>query len=65
MQVAFRKGLLVLSTHNVTTATNSQVIKKIEGIYNEVFAELARVINDNSLKEKLKVAPLMPLFTVR
>lgn len=65
MQLAFEKGLIVLSTHNVTTATNPRIIEKIGVIYNEVFAELAGAINDNSLKEKLKVVPLKPLFKVR
>ncbi len=65
MQQCFQRGLLVLSTHNVTTAFNSRVLKKIDKIYSEVFQDLNRVIKRKSLREELKVTPLRPLFRVR
>ena len=65
MQQTFQKGLLVLSTHNITTAFNKLVIDKTSMIYGEVFAEMKDAIDNGTLAEKLKVKPLKPLFRVR
>jgi len=65
MQEAFERGLLVLSTHNVTLAHTPKVIKKISGIYDEIFWKLNRAIGDSTLREDLKITPLKPLFTIR
>ena len=65
MQQAFRKGLLVLGTHNVTTAFNERIIEKTSGIYSEVFSDLSQAIMNNSLREQLSVEPLKPLFRIR
>lgn len=65
MQKAFEKGLLVLSTHNVTTSFDSVIIKKIADIYSEVLNELKRAIVTKTLRQELKVTPLKPLFRVR
>jgi glutamate-1-semialdehyde 2,1-aminomutase len=65
MQQTFQKGLLVLSTHNITTAFNKLVIDKTSMIYGEVFAEMKDAIDNGSLAEKLRVKPLKPLFRVR
>lgn len=65
MQQSFQKGLLVLSTHNVTTAFSARIIDRTVNIYQEVFADLSRVIDENSLRQELKVEPLVPLFRVR
>jgi glutamate-1-semialdehyde 2,1-aminomutase len=65
MQQAFQKGLLVLSTHNITTAFNERIINKASMIYGEVFEEMNDAIKSESLTQKLKVKPLKPLFRVR
>jgi glutamate-1-semialdehyde 2,1-aminomutase len=65
MQQCFQKGLLVLSTHNVTTAFSAGIIDRTVDIYREVLADLSRVISESSLREELKVEPLVPLFRVR
>jgi glutamate-1-semialdehyde 2,1-aminomutase len=65
MQQAFQKGLLVLSTHNITTAFNERIINKTSIIYSEVFAEMNDAIKNESLTQKLKVKPLKPLFRIR
>jgi len=65
MQQTFRKGLLVLSTHNVTIAFNKRVIARAADIYNEVFCELNSAIMNESLRKELQVEPLKPLFRVR
>ena len=65
MQEVFKRGLLVLSTHNVTLAHTSIIISRISGIYAEVFDKLNRALNNKTLLEELKVSPLKPLFKVR
>ena len=65
MQEAFAKGLLVLSTHNITLAHTPKVIRKISDIYSEIFLKLNRAIKENTLREELKITPLKPLFAVR
>ena len=65
MQQAFQKGLLVLSTHNITTAFNERIINKASMIYGEVFEEMNDAIKNESLTQELKVKPLKPLFRIR
>jgi glutamate-1-semialdehyde 2,1-aminomutase len=65
MQKAFQNGLLVLSTHNVTSAFNSRVIERTVQIYSKVLKELSSAIENSSLAEELAVTPLKPLFHVR
>ena len=65
MQEVFKRGLLVLSTHNVTLAHKPRVINKISGIYNEVFNKLNQALSNETLREELKATPLKPLFKVR
>ena len=65
MQEVFKKGLLVLSTHNITLAHTPKIIREISGIYSYVFGELHRVLESQSLHQELTVEPLRPLFKVR
>jgi glutamate-1-semialdehyde 2,1-aminomutase len=65
MQEVFKRGLLVLSTHNITLAHQPKVISKIVDIYSEVFGTLNSAIFDGTLREQLVVEPLAPLFKVR
>ena len=65
MQQAFQRGLLVLSTHNITTAFTESVIDKTSSIYYEVFEDMNDAIKNESLAQELKVKPLKPLFRIR
>jgi len=65
MQEAFKRGLLVLSTHNMTLAHNTKTVEKISRIYDQVFSEMHRVIASQTLRDELEVEPLKPLFKVR
>lgn len=65
MQEAFKRGLLVLSTHNITLAHTPKVVKKISSIYDQVFSEMHRVLEGQTLRDELDVEPLKPLFKVR
>ena len=65
MQEVFQKGVLVLSTHNITLAHTPKIITKIADIYSEVFGQLHRVLESQTLYEELRVEPLKPLFKLR
>jgi glutamate-1-semialdehyde 2,1-aminomutase len=65
MQQSFQKGLLVLSTHNVTKAFSTKIIDRTINIYSEVLTDLTRVIKEGCLRQELTVEPLKPLFRVR
>jgi glutamate-1-semialdehyde aminotransferase len=65
MQEIFKKGILVLSTHNVTLAHSSKIVNKISDAYDEVFSGLRKVIDTKTLRDELIVEPLKPLFKVR
>jgi glutamate-1-semialdehyde 2,1-aminomutase len=65
MQEVFRKGLLVLSTHNVTLAHTEHIRKKIILIYENVLSMMSQDILSGELIRKLEAKPLEPLFKVR
>lgn len=65
MQEVFRKGLLVLSTHNVTLAHTEHIRKKIILIYENVLSIMSQDILSGELIRKLEAKPLEPLFKVR
>jgi glutamate-1-semialdehyde aminotransferase len=65
MQEVFRKGVLVLSTHNVTLAHTPKVIDQIMDTYNSTFEKLQKVLGNGALRKELSVPPLKPLFKVR
>lgn len=65
MQQAFQRGLLVLSTHNVTTSFTASTLRRTADIYMDVLTDLNRVIHGSSLRQELLVEPLTPLFRVR
>ena len=65
MQLVFERGLLVLGTHNTTLAHTPRIQSRILDIYSEVFGEVRESISEGTLRKKLKVSPLEPLFKVR
>lgn len=65
MQLVFERGLLVLGTHNTTLAHTPRIQKKILDVYSEVLGEVRKSISEGTLRKKLKVSPLEPLFKVR
>lgn len=65
MQECFKEGVLVLGTHNVTTAHTSKAIKSIGRKYSRIFSRLRENLEKNTLKINLEVLPLQPLFKVR
>ena len=65
MQEMFRRGILILSTHNVTLAHNKKVRGVVISKYERVLTLMKKAISEGNLKDKLEVMPLKPLFKVR
>ena len=65
LQEMFQAGVLVLNSHNISQAHNARVINQIIDSYSVVFNKLANVLQKGTLREELKVEPLVPLFKVR
>jgi glutamate-1-semialdehyde 2,1-aminomutase len=65
LQEVFSNGLLTTGTHNVTLAHNQRIAKKLEVIYQKVFGRISESLKNETLRDDLKVLPLVPLFKVR
>ena len=65
MQEMFRRGILILSTHNVTLAHNKKIRGVVISKYERVLTLMKKAISEGNLKDKLEVMPLKPLFKVR
>lgn len=65
MQECFKEGILVLGTHNVTTAHTSKIIKEIGQVYSKILSRIKLNLERENLKSKLEAQPLKPLFKVR
>jgi glutamate-1-semialdehyde 2,1-aminomutase len=65
LQEMFLNGVLIIGSHNVSTAmTNSDLSKVIEA-YDKTLAVISAGIKKENLLEILQVEPLEPLFKVR
>ena len=65
MQEMFKRGVLVLSTHNNSFSLTEKLSEQVINVYGEVISELNKSITDTSLVSKLHVNPIQPLFTLR
>jgi glutamate-1-semialdehyde 2,1-aminomutase len=65
LQEALKRGLLVLSTHNISLAHKKRTADKISNIYFEVLKSMKELIESGQLREKLEVDPIIPLFRIR
>ncbi len=65
MQEMFANGVLVLGTHNISTAINKKAIKILIKAYKNTLTSMGNAIEDGTLASKLKVEPLEPLFKLR
>jgi glutamate-1-semialdehyde aminotransferase len=65
MQEMFKRGVLVLSTHNVSFSYNQSHIKKLIEVYAEVLSEVSLRLNDGSLENLLMAEPVEQIFKVR
>ncbi|CAN2169479.1 HemL Glutamate-1-semialdehyde aminotransferase [Candidatus Nanopelagicaceae bacterium] len=65
MQEMFARGVLVLSTHNVSCAIDNRDLERILRSYSETLRLISNNLEKGTLREALKVSPLTPLFKVR
>jgi glutamate-1-semialdehyde 2,1-aminomutase len=65
MQEMFRRGLLVIGTHNVTLAHSRKVRSAILKRYESVLQLMRSEISAGSLRRNLETQPLKPLFKIR
>jgi len=65
LQEMFRRGILVLSTNNITTTLSQKDISKILTAYAEVFGAISQALESDSLDALLECQPIVPLFKVR
>jgi len=65
MQEMFRRGVLILGTHNVSLSHTAAIQKSIICVYEEVLSRMAIHTSENTLRAKLEAEPLQPLFKIR
>jgi len=65
LQEMFKRGILVLSTNNVTTTLSQKDISKILTAYTEVFEAISQALERDRLDALLECQPIVPLFKVR
>jgi glutamate-1-semialdehyde 2,1-aminomutase len=65
LQELFARGILYIGSHNLSYAHSDEDIRKLVGIYDEIFGLLAKHKKADSLESQLRCEPLQPLFRVR
>jgi hypothetical protein len=65
MQEMFQRGVLILNAHNISLAFGRKELQIVLKAYSETLQNLSSAINSRTLREKLLVEPLVPLFKVR
>jgi len=65
MQEMFEQGVLVLNSHNVSTALDKDISKTLLDKYESVLISIKKNIEDKTLLQNLRVEPLEPVFKVR
>lgn len=65
MQEMISRGVLILNTHNVSTALRKRDITKVINAYSHTLSLIATALSLGDLDQRLKVPPLVPLFKIR
>jgi len=65
LQEMFKRGILIISSHNISFSHTEQDVVKLIQVYEEVFPMLVSAIKENKVAQLLEVEALMPLFKVR
>jgi len=65
LQECFKRGLLVLGTHNLTFSHKETEINKLLSVYDEVFPLLKRAVDEKNVQELYEGEELKPLFQTR
>lgn len=65
LQEAFARGILILTSHNMSYAHSDDDIRMLLSVYDEVFSILKEAIEENKLDKLLRCQPLEPVFKIR
>lgn len=65
MQEMFQRGVLILNAHNISLAFGKKELRIVLKAYSETLRNLSEAVSTQTLREKLLVEPLTPLFKVR
>lgn len=65
LQEMFKRGILMLSSHNLSFSHSKEDIDKLISVYREVLPLIKKSIDNGNLIEQLNCKPLQPLFQVR
>ena len=65
LQELLRRGVLALSTHEVTTAHTSADIAFVATAFSEAVGVVCEGLKNNDLRSRLECEPIRPLFKVR
>jgi glutamate-1-semialdehyde aminotransferase len=65
MQEMFKKGILVLSTHNNSLSLTEKIADRVINTYGEVILDISKSLSDGSLLYKLQVDPVQPIIKLR
>jgi glutamate-1-semialdehyde 2,1-aminomutase len=64
-QLMYERGILILGTLNVSLAHTAKHTKRIKKMFTQTLEDIALAIEELTVRERLKVEPLEPLFRVR
>lgn len=65
LQEMFKRGILILSSHNLNFSHSEEDIDQLISVYSEVLPLIKQSIDNDNLIEQLNCKPLQPLFQVR
>jgi len=65
LQETLRRGVLVLGTHDVTTAFTDEDIALVAKVYAETLEIITTALDDGDVAARLECDTLVPLFTLR
>ena len=65
LQEMFKRGILILSTHNISYAHSSSDVTQLLAAYSETMAVIKDSVKNNNVRDSLECEPLKLLFKVR
>ncbi len=65
LQEMFKRGILVLSAHNISYAHSSSDVTQLLAAYSETMAIIKNIVKKNNVRDSLECEPLKLLFKVR
>jgi len=65
LQEMLRRGVLVLNTHDVTTAFTDRDLEIVSQAYSEALTDVCSGLANNDIRSRLECEPIRPLFRVR